>query len=52
MRSFFSSHIVLGVGKQQDLKNAFCQTVGDGQQQITIFPQLFSVSDSINNIRE
>jgi len=29
MRSFFSLHIILGVGKQQDLENEFYQTVGD-----------------------
>jgi hypothetical protein len=29
MRSFFSPHIILGVGKQQDLRNQICQTVGD-----------------------
>jgi hypothetical protein len=29
MRFFFSLPIILGVGKQQDLKNEFCQTVRD-----------------------
>jgi hypothetical protein len=29
MRSFFLPHIILGVGKQQDLRNQICQTVGD-----------------------
>jgi hypothetical protein len=29
MRSFFPPHIILGVGKQQDLKNQICQTVED-----------------------
>jgi hypothetical protein len=29
MRSFFSFHIILRVGKQQDLKNKICQTTGD-----------------------
>jgi hypothetical protein len=29
MRSFFSPHIILGVGKQQDLGNKIYQTVGD-----------------------
>jgi hypothetical protein len=31
MRSFFPPHIILGVGKQQDLGNKICQTVGDAQ---------------------
>jgi hypothetical protein len=26
---FFSPHIILEVGKQQDLRNQICQTVGD-----------------------
>jgi hypothetical protein len=30
MRSFFP-HIILGVGKQQDLGNKICQTVGNAQ---------------------
>jgi len=29
MRCFFPPHIILGVGKQQDLGNEFSQTVGD-----------------------
>jgi hypothetical protein len=29
MRSFFPFHIILGVGKQRDLENKICQTVGD-----------------------
>jgi hypothetical protein len=31
MRSFFPPHIILGVGKQRDLENKICQTVGDAQ---------------------
>jgi hypothetical protein len=27
MRSFFPLYIILGVGKQQDLQNEFCQTL-------------------------
>jgi hypothetical protein len=29
MRSFFSPHIILGVGKQRDLENKIFQIVGD-----------------------
>jgi hypothetical protein len=29
IRSFFPPHIILGVGKQRDLGNKICQTVGD-----------------------
>jgi hypothetical protein len=29
MRSFFPPHIILGLGKQRDLGNKICQTVGD-----------------------
>jgi hypothetical protein len=29
MRSFFPPHIIFGVGKQRDLENKICQTVGD-----------------------
>jgi hypothetical protein len=29
MNSFFPSHIILGVGKQRDLRNKICQTVRD-----------------------
>jgi hypothetical protein len=32
MRSFFPPHIILGVGKQRDLGNKICQTVGDSLQ--------------------
>ena len=33
---FFPPHIILRVGKQQDLGNEFCQTVGDALNQRTI----------------
>jgi hypothetical protein len=29
IQSFFPPRIILGVGKQQDLRNQICQTVGD-----------------------
>jgi hypothetical protein len=31
---FFSPHIILGVGKQQDLRNKIYQTVGDAHHPI------------------
>jgi hypothetical protein len=33
---FFSLHIILGVGKQQDLRNKFCQMVGDALMTVDI----------------
>jgi len=36
MRSFFPSHTILGVGKQQDLRNEFCQTDRDALTKLKI----------------
>jgi hypothetical protein len=37
MRSFFPPHIILGVGKQRDLRNKFCQTVGNALYKLRKF---------------
>jgi hypothetical protein len=39
MRSFFPPHIILGVGKQRDLRNKIYQTVGDARAAVFSSPR-------------